>query len=57
MACLWHDGMGEGAGWADIGQYGKFDVDVFAVGMVCEVKGFSDDRCKPGSGYWDGNDR
>lgn len=40
MACLRHDGMGEGVGGAGICQYGKFDVDGVAVGVVCEVKGF-----------------
>lgn len=32
-------------------------MDVFAVGMVCEVKGFSDDWCKPGSAFWAGDNR
>lgn len=39
MALLRHGGMGEGVGWADICQYGKFNVDAIAMGVVREVKG------------------
>lgn len=49
--------MGEGVGGAGVDQYGEFDVDVFAVGMVCEVKGFSDGWCKPGPRFWAWIDR
>lgn len=31
--------MGEGVGWAGVYQHGKLGLDVFAMGVVCEVKG------------------
>lgn len=40
MALVRDDGMGEGLGWADIYQHGKFGMDAVAVGVVCEVKYF-----------------
>ena len=30
--------MGEGVGWTGVYQHGKLGLDVFAMGVVCEVK-------------------
>lgn len=36
--------MGDGVGWAYFCQYGKFDVDGVAMGVVCEVKVYVEGR-------------